>query len=63
MSAHRLSALLKSDEIVVLSAGHIIQRGNHETLIKESGWYHTMYRYQQLEAALDEPEQEVIEHE
>ncbi|SVX85725.1 ABC transporter ATP-binding protein [Klebsiella pneumoniae] len=34
--------------------GHIAQRGNHDVLVQQSGWYRDMYRYQQLEAALDD---------
>jgi len=32
----------------------VAQRGSHDSLVAESGWYRDMYRYQQLEAALDE---------
>jgi len=55
ISAHRLSALVNADEILVLQQGQVAQRGNHQALSLESGWYRDMYRYQQLEAALDEP--------
>ncbi|MGS7350110.1 hypothetical protein ACVMJK_13285, partial [Klebsiella pneumoniae] len=41
-------------EILVLQHGHIAQRGRHEALAVQPGWYRDMYRYQQLEAALDE---------
>ena len=59
ISAHRLSALTEADEIVVLQQGHIAQRGEHDALAAQPGWYRDMYRYQQIEAALDdEPEQE-----
>lgn len=58
ISAHRLSALTEADEIIVMQHGHISQRGEHETLAAKPGWYRDMYRYQQLEAALDdEPEE------
>ena len=57
ISAHRLSALTEASEIIVMQHGHIAQRGEHDTLVQESGWYRDMYRYQQLEAALsDAPE-------
>lgn len=64
ISAHRLSALTGASEILVLQHGHVTQRGQHEQLAAQPGWYRDMYRYQQLEAALDdaqEPE-EVIGH-
>ncbi|XBS70837.1 SmdA family multidrug ABC transporter permease/ATP-binding protein [Acerihabitans sp. KWT182] len=58
--AHRLSALSAADDIVALSQGTIIQRGRHQDLLRQEGWYRDMFRYQQLEAALvadpDEPE-------
>lgn len=57
ISAHRLSALTEASEIIVMQHGHILQRGDHETLAQQAGWYRDMYRYQQLEAALDEAPQ------
>ena len=57
ISAHRLSALTEASEIIVMQHGHIAQRGEHESLVQQPGWYRDMYRYQQLEAALsDAPE-------
>lgn len=56
ISAHRLSALTEANEILVLQQGEVAQRGDHEALAAEPGWYRDMYRYQQLEAALDEDE-------
>ncbi|ENU1226877.1 MULTISPECIES: SmdA family multidrug ABC transporter permease/ATP-binding protein [Providencia] len=53
ISAHRLSALVEADNIIVLSQGAVISRGRHEALIGQSGWYKDMYQYQQIEAALD----------
>lgn len=53
ISAHRLSALVEADNILVLSQGTIVSRGRHDTLIEQSGWYKDMYQYQQIEAALD----------
>lgn len=57
ISAHRLSALTEASEIIVMQHGHVAQRGNHDALAQQSGWYRDMYRYQQLEAALDETPQ------
>ena len=54
ISAHRLSALTEASEIIVMQHGHIAQRGDHEALVQQTGWYRDMYRYQQLEAALDD---------
>ena len=58
ISAHRLSALTEASEILVFSQGSISQRGNHEHLAASPGWYRDMFRYQQLEAALDDVPQE-----
>lgn len=54
ISAHRLSALTEASEILVLQQGNVVQRGRHPELANQQGWYRDMYRYQQLEAALDE---------
>lgn len=54
ISAHRLSALTEADEILVLHQGSVVQRGNHGALASQAGWYRDMFRYQQLEAALDD---------
>lgn len=54
ISAHRLSALTESSEILVLQHGHIVQSGRHGQLVSQPGWYRDMYRYQQLEAELDD---------
>ncbi|SCC50808.1 SmdA family multidrug ABC transporter permease/ATP-binding protein [Kosakonia oryziphila] len=58
ISAHRLSALTEASEILVMQHGHIAQRGQHEQLARQPGWYRDMYRYQQLEAALNDVPQE-----
>ncbi|VDZ80442.1 ABC transporter ATP-binding membrane protein [Salmonella bongori] len=54
ISAHRLSALIDANEIIVMQHGHVVQRGDHDQLSQQIGWYRDMYRYQQLEAALDD---------
>lgn len=49
ITAHRLSAVVHADLILVLQDGHIIERGRHEELIKQGGWYADTYEAQQLE--------------
>ncbi|WP_106450964.1 ABC transporter ATP-binding protein [Trichococcus alkaliphilus] len=44
--AHRLSTILSADEILVLEKGKIIERGNHEILVKKGGIYTTLYETQ-----------------
>ncbi|WP_329382764.1 ABC transporter ATP-binding protein [Anaerofustis butyriciformans] len=41
--AHRLSTIRNSDAIIVLEHGTIIERGNHEELIKKHGTYYRLY--------------------
>ncbi|UBX47648.1 SmdA family multidrug ABC transporter permease/ATP-binding protein [Providencia alcalifaciens] len=53
ISAHRLSALVDADNILVLYHGGIVAKGTHKVLSQQSGWYSDMYHYQQIEAALD----------
>lgn len=53
ITAHRLSALVEADNILVLSQGSIVSEGIHSTLTVQPGWYKDMYHYQQIEAALD----------
>ena len=53
ISAHRLSAIEHADLILVLDEGKIIQRGTHEQLMNEEGWYKDMYLHQQLEELVE----------
>ena len=41
--AHRLSTIQNSDVIMVMDSGRIIERGNHDKLIKEKGTYWQLY--------------------
>ena len=41
--AHRLSTIQNSDVIMVLESGKIIERGNHEDLLKQKGKYYQLY--------------------
>lgn len=41
--AHRLSTIRKADEIIVMDKGHIIERGNHNTLLDAKGAYYDLY--------------------
>lgn len=44
--AHRLSTIRKSDQIVVVNHGKIIETGNHESLMNKKGFYANLYNSQ-----------------
>ncbi|MEM7223301.1 MAG: ABC transporter ATP-binding protein/permease [Pseudomonadota bacterium] len=47
--AHRLSTVVEADEILVLEAGRIVERGRHGALLASGGAYAAMWRRQQAE--------------
>lgn len=53
ITSHRLSAIQHADLILVIEEGKVVQRGNHEELMNEDGWYKDMYLEQQLEALVE----------
>ncbi|MCR5308974.1 MAG: ABC transporter ATP-binding protein/permease [Bacilli bacterium] len=44
--AHRLSTIQKADQIIVLQNGEIIEKGNHQQLLKNKGYYYKLYQVQ-----------------
>lgn len=44
--AHRLSTIRNADLILVMKEGNIVEQGNHETLLKQNGFYAELYRSQ-----------------
>lgn len=44
--AHRLSTIQKADQIIVLQQGEIIEKGNHQYLLKQKGFYYRLYKLQ-----------------
>ena len=46
ISSHRLSSVQNLNEIIVLKDGKIIQKGNHEKLIKQTGYYKELFNKQ-----------------
>ncbi|MGG0724453.1 ABC transporter transmembrane domain-containing protein [Bacillus mycoides] len=53
ITAHRLSAIQHANLILVIDEGKIMQRGTHEQLMNENGWYKEMYESQQLEELVE----------
>ena len=49
--AHRLSTIREADVILVMKDGHIIEQGNHETLLEKNGFYAKLYRSQFVQTA------------
>jgi ATP-binding cassette subfamily B protein len=47
--AHRLSTVMNADEILVLDAGRIVERGSHRALLERNGMYAQMWALQQQE--------------
>ncbi len=50
--SHRISTVSDADVIVVLNAGHIIQIGDHASLMAEKGYYRDLFLKQQLETRI-----------
>ncbi len=46
--AHRLSTIRHADEIIVLQKGSIVERGNHETLLAQDGYYKKLIEMQDV---------------
>jgi len=46
--AHRLSTIRHADEIIVLQKGEIVERGNHDELMKKQGYYYRLVQMQEL---------------
>lgn len=54
ITSHRLSAIQHANLILVLDEGKVVERGTHNQLMDNDGWYKEMYLRQQLE--------ELVEH-
>jgi len=52
--AHRLSTIRDADKILVVNGGRIIERGTHESLLADEGFYHKLYMSQFKGTAVSE---------
>ena len=50
--AHRLSTIRQADLILVVRDGKIIEQGDHKSLLKEKGYYYSLYNQQFMEEAM-----------
>ncbi|MGK4062468.1 ABC transporter transmembrane domain-containing protein [Weissella paramesenteroides] len=48
IASHRLSSVMDADEILVMQDGQIIERGTHDSLISQNGWYAKTFALQAL---------------
>jgi len=49
--AHRLSTIVDADQILVMSGGRVVERGNHESLLRSGGEYSRLWAMQQADDA------------
>ena len=57
--AHRLSTIKRCDRIYVLEKGEIIEEGNHESLLKNKGYYYKLWTGQTAESTKDGDNNEI----
>ncbi|WP_010281755.1 ABC transporter ATP-binding protein [Bacillus timonensis] len=44
--AHRLNTIERADQIIVLNEGNIVEKGSHDSLLQQKGYYHNLYNSQ-----------------
>lgn len=53
--SHRVSSVRNADKIIVLNEGEIVEQGNHQELMKQTGIYQELYQMQLLEDEIIDP--------
>lgn len=54
ITSHRMSAVRHAEIILVFEDGEIVERGTHEELMENKGWYYEQYTKQQMEEGIDQ---------
>ncbi|MCX8725636.1 ABC transporter ATP-binding protein [Lactobacillus sp. B4007] len=54
IATHRLTSVMGADLILVIKDGRIVERGTHDQLLAENGWYADMWQRQELEEKVGE---------
>lgn len=54
ITAHRMSAVMHADLIVVMREGTILEQGTHKTLLAQHGWYAETFQAQAMEHRLNQ---------
>ena len=60
--AHRLSTIRNADQLIVLDAGRVVERGSHEELLAAHGFYYDLYMSQFRRETEEAETGKIVEH-